>query len=71
MILLDGHELGLASFPDGTSSFRCPALDLGYAMTLCVTWYYSSEEECIRLWYLAKHLRAKYPDKRHILYVPF
>lgn len=71
MIFLDGHKLDLMSFPDGTSSFRCPALDLGYAQVICVMWYYSSEEECIRLWYLAKHLRAKYPNKKHILQVPY
>lgn len=71
MIFLDGHKLDLMSFPDGTSSFRCPALNLGYAQVVCVIWYYSSEDECIRLWYLAKHLREKYPNKKHVLLVPY
>lgn len=71
MILVNGHVIDQMTFPDGTSSFRCSWFDLEYCESIVITWHYACEEECIRLWYLAKHLRDRFPERRQILDVPY
>lgn len=70
MIKIDGEEIELGNFPDGTMLLKYepkPHQKLSYAK---LTWKYENDREFVALMYLVKHLRAH--DINDIyLYMPY
>jgi len=54
MIFVNGQLIEFTSFPDGTTSFRFAETDKA---VYHIVWKYDGDNECILLWYLAKHIR--------------
>lgn len=76
MLSLNGKEINLTQFPDGTSSFRFDTdgleRDLDRYSYPLIKWRYDGDHECIILWYLVKQIRSiAGPDKRIQLYMPY
>lgn len=75
MILVDGQEIKLTTFPDNTSSFRFEAVRLieKLEMGRCgIEWRYDGDHECIILWYLVNHIRSTVDEDICIcLYLPY
>lgn len=65
MIYVNGEKINFTKFPDGTASFRFdPNMSASFeanqdnSVEFEITWKYESDEECILLWYLVKHIRS-------------
>jgi len=69
MILVNGKTINLTHFPDGTTSFRFDPSKFDYFE---ITWKYDSDQECILLWYLVKHIRSICGESQEILlFMPY
>ena len=70
MILLDGNPIEFRHFPDKTQAFH---LSTGIAKDECmISWLYDGDEECMQLWYVVKHLKARLGRQLGIaLYLPY
>ena len=66
MIRVNNKEIDMRHFPDGTMLIKYLA-DLEYAT---ITWLYDSDEECMGVYFLAKHLRT-HGVKRIDLFMPY
>lgn len=67
MIRLNGNNIELGSFPDGTMLIK---QDIPEAEKITVEWFYENDRETLAVMYLAKHLRAHGCDNIH-LYMPY
>lgn len=67
MITLDGKEITLGSFPDGTMLIK---QETNGTDTAEIEWYYENDRELIALYYLTKHLNAHGTD-RISLFMPY
>lgn len=68
MILLDGREISLGSFPDGTLLIKeKPPAEKGMVY---ISWHYENDREFLALIYLVRHLNAHGVEKID-LYMPY
>lgn len=70
MIKIDGQEIDIGRFPDGTALIKyspLPHQKVGYAK---LSWYYENDSEFLSLMYLVKHLRANGVNDIY-LYMPY
>lgn len=67
MIKLNGKEVTLGNFPDGTMLIKqsCPADD-----KITVSWFYENDRETVAIMYLANHIKAHGCNNIH-LYMPY
>lgn len=66
MIRVNNKEIDMRHFPDGTMLIKYLA-DLEYAT---ITWLYDSDEECMGVYFLTKHLHT-HGVKRIDLFMPY
>lgn len=57
MILIDGEELKVEHFPDGTQRLKLDPFDGSV-----IDWIYESDTEWATLYYIVNHLRSYYPN---------
>ncbi len=67
MIKLNGVEVALGSFPDGTMLVK---QDIPKEDRITISWYYENDRELVALIYLSEHLKAHGCDDVH-LYMPY
>ena len=69
MIIVNGQEIKIERFPDGTQrlSVRPPKS----LISNHIIWRYESEIECMTLWYIVKHLRENNPLRVIYLTLPY
>ena len=70
MIRINGNDIDIGSFPDGTVSVKCdpqPYIKAGYAK---LTWKYENDRELLALIYIVKHLRSHGINTIY-LYMPY
>jgi ribose-phosphate pyrophosphokinase len=70
MIKIDGQEIDIGRFPDGTALIKyspLPHQKVGYAK---LSWYYENDSEFLSLMYLVKHLRSNGVNDIY-LYMPY
>lgn len=58
MILVDGQELKVEHFPDGTQRLHLDPFDCSI-----IDWIYESDAEWATLYYVVNHLRDRYPNR--------
>jgi ribose-phosphate pyrophosphokinase len=69
MILLNGQEIKIERFPDGTQ--RLNVRSSKSFVSNNITWRYESEIECMTLWFVVKHLRNNNPLRIITLTLPY
>ncbi len=67
MIKLNGNEVALGSFPDGTLLIK---QSVDASLEAEIEWYYESDRELVALIYLTKHIRAHGVDRVR-LFMPY
>ncbi len=67
MIKLNGIEVQIGAFPDGTMLIK---QDIPDEKEITLSWYYESDRETLAVIYLANHLRAHGKDNLY-LYMPY
>lgn len=58
MIKIDGKEINVGSFPDGTALIKFDPSDCEKRGHVKLSWYYENDAEFLTLVYMVKHLRA-------------
>ena len=67
MLKLDGKEINIGSFPDGTMLLKEKVI---IDRTAKIEWYYENDREFVALIFLTKHLRAHEVSDVH-LFMPY
>lgn len=75
MITVNGTPVVFSQFPDGTTSFRFDVYGSAGEpdwYKYKIEWKYDGDNECILLWYLAKHIRSVWgKDAKLYLHLPY
>ena len=67
MIRLNGNNIDIGSFPDGTMLIK---QDIPKEDKITIEWFYENDRETLAVMYLAEHLKAHGCDNVH-LYMPY
>lgn len=67
MLKINGIEVSLGSFPDGTMLIRQQAPEEN---KVTISWFYENDRELVALIFLANHLKAQGKENLH-LYMPY
>lgn len=69
MISLNGREIKIEHFPDGTQRLNVhPPKSF---INNHIVWKYESESECMTIWFIVKHLRNSNPHRLIYLTLPY
>lgn len=70
MICVNGKEIDISKFPDGTSSFRLNPLEWLTA-THEIVWRYEGDHECMAVWNIVNHMRNFFDRGFIALTIPY
>lgn len=70
MIKIDGEEVVIEKFPDGTPRIKIDPF-IGYEGSVEVTWFYESNDELMYLIFIKKHLERHIPNVFISLFLPY
>ncbi len=70
MIKIDGKEVVIEKFPDGTPRIKIDPF-IGYEGSVEVTWFYESNDELMYLIFIKKHLDRHIPNEFISLFLPY